>query len=118
MWVLILLLAVFVALGIVAFVVEPYDDGLVDMSMVVCAIVLLLILMTIPINRADVRTQLAQRDALQQSYTELRENPLEMATVGKDIAKWNAWLARAKYWNGTQWSWWWPDDVNQTKPIR
>jgi len=118
MWVLILLVAIFVVLAIVVFVVQPWNDELAIVGMLACGGALLIALGTIPFYRASVHDQLARRDALQQSYSELRANPLEMATVGKEIAEWNGWLASAKYWNGTQWRWWWPDDVKQTKPIR
>lgn len=118
MWVLFFLAVVFVALAIVVFVVKPWYEDLYIMGMFVCGFVMLVLLLTIPFYRADTLDRLAQRDALQQSYNELRENPLEMATVGNEIADWNGWLASAKYWNGTQWRWWWPDDVRRVKPIR
>lgn len=68
--------------------------------------------------RTDAYTLLAQRDALQRSYQTLRANPLEMASAGPRIAQWNAALARAKYWNKTQWDWYWPDEVETTEEIR
>lgn len=124
MWYLILLMIIFVLLVIVVFVVKPWHDAFSDMAIFTllvtfaCGIALIIALGTIPVYRANVHNQLARRDALQQTYNELRANPLEMASVGKEIAMWNGWLASAKYWNGTQWHWWWPDDVKQAKPIR
>lgn len=118
MWVLFFMAVVFVALAIVVFVVKPWNDEIAMFGMSLSALALFVLLLTMPVYRADVHNRLAQRDALQQSYSELRTNPLEMVTVGKEIAEWNAWLASAKYWNDTQWRWWWPDDVQQTKPIR
>lgn len=118
MWILILLVVGFVASVLTVFVVRPVNYEFAVFGMLTCGLFLLITLATIPIYRADTRDHLAQREALQQTYNKLRAHPLEMATVGKEIAEWNAWLASAKYWNGTQWRWWWPDDVKQTKPIR
>lgn len=83
------------------------------------ALVAVVLIVSIAMARADAYDQLAQRDALQATYNELRQHPgYEMATVGKDIAEWNAWLASAQYWNKTQWDLWWPDAVMSAKPIR
>jgi hypothetical protein len=63
---------------------------------------------------------IAERDSLQQSFTELRKNvsTYEMATVGKEIAQWNADLAKAKYWNDTIWDIYWPDEIMYVEPIK
>ncbi|MBS1771131.1 MAG: hypothetical protein JSS77_15890 [Acidobacteria bacterium] len=83
------------------------------------ALAAVVLIVSIAMARADAYDHLAQRDALQATYNELRSHPsYEMATVGRDIAEWNAWLASAQYWNKTQWDFWWPDAVMSAKPIR
>lgn len=117
MWILILLAIVFFSFVAWKCLADDLDDLPQIMGMAISGFSLILMVLLMAVYRADAYDHLAQRDALQQSYTELRANPLEMATVGKEIAEWNAWLASAKYWNGTQWHLWWPDAVLDAKPI-
>ena len=117
MWYLLGLLALFHAFLAWKLLSNSWDDILQVMGMAACGIPAIIMLAIIPLHRADSYSNLAQRDALQSTYAELRANPLEMATVGKQIAEWNAWLASAKYWNQTQWDWYWPDEVMDAKPI-
>lgn len=118
MWVLLLLAMGFIACAAWKHFSDEWDDFLQIMGVAVSSCSLLLMVLLMAVYRADAYDHLAQRDSLQQSYIELRSRPLEMATVGKEIAEWNAWLASAKYWHGTQWRWYWPDAVMDAKAIQ
>lgn len=116
-WILVLFL---ICIGSIIWgISDKYDDSLQCGLALFSGIILLGFLITIPLYRSDVHDQLAQRNALQNTYNNLRKNSnsYEMATVGKDIADWNAWLASAQYWHNTQWKWYWPAEVMTTKPI-
>lgn len=117
MWILAFLAVVFFSCVAWKHFSDDWDDLPQVMVMAISGVSLLLMILLMAAYRADAYDHLAQRDALQQSYTELRAHPLEMATVGKEIAEWNAWLASAKYWHGTQWRLYWPEAVMDAKPI-
>jgi hypothetical protein len=116
MWVIVGLAVLFVVFAIWKHVAGWYDE-LPMLGMMGCGGALFIIALTIPINRMSIQDALAQRDALQSTYNELRHEPLEMASVGKQVAQWNGNLASAQHWNRTQWRWWVPDAVQNTKPI-
>lgn len=109
----------FVAFMIWFLETNSWNDAPQMLGALISGIVLFIALVCIPLYRAQAYDQLAQRDALQATYNELRSHPsYEMATVGQDIAEWNAWLASAQYWHRTQWAWYWPEEVMSAKPIK
>jgi hypothetical protein len=95
---------------------EYTDAGFVS---VLCAIVsglmLALALAFIPIQRIGVHASIAEFEAVRASRAGGSE--IEAAAWRMKVAESNAWLASIRYYNGTAFDIWIPDEVEALKPI-
>lgn len=117
---------IFVAFALLLFVfclIAKFTDefnNLHDFSVVggiLTVIVMILCLVTLPFQRMDVHSRIAQFHAIEASR--LGGTPIEAAAWRMQVAEQNAWLASAKYYNHTQlFDLWYPDEVDQVEPIK
>lgn len=82
---------------------------------------LFILLIVIPIQRFDVKANIQEYEAFKKTVQISRLNELseyERAAITKDVADWNQWIARAKYYNNTFWfGVYWPNEVDKLEPF-
>ena len=123
MIVLYIFLALLVGGVISLFVLDEYETPYVFAMIVTLtsAIVLAIMLMFIPINRYDVRSDMVELAAFKETVADARKrnlDPLERAAILKDIARWNQNIASTKYANSHGWDLWIPDEVEGIEYIK
>jgi hypothetical protein len=83
-------------------------------------VVLLIFLITIPINRQSTFASIAQFKATATSLEMARKqgNVMENAALQQKVIEQNQWLAEAQFYNSSFWSLWTPAAVNNLSPIK
>jgi hypothetical protein len=80
-----------------------------------------LMLLLIPIQRMSCRDGIAQYYALKDTLTRARakgaSTEFERAAMQKEVADFNKDLASVKYWNSTQFDFWWVDELAELPPL-
>lgn len=80
---------------------------------ITATMVAVIMLVTVPIGRADHGAQVHAMKALEIQLAESRDfDPLERATIQNKVATYNTWLAKAKYYRTTMWKLWYPSEVD------
>lgn len=123
-------LLLFIVVGIIAAIVASNTsdnwsyEGLNILATVIswfCGVIALLMVIFIPIELQDRREGIVMFEAYKETVQASRKRKditdLERATILKDVAEYNAKLAKAKYLRTTQWKWWTPEEVETVKPI-
>ena len=77
-------------------------------------------LLILPINRAASYSAMAEIEALRWSVNNARErgDSLENVALQHQIIEANQWIASVQYWNDSAFDIFWPDDVDDIKPIK
>ena len=116
MTILLILLVLFVACF---FYTYWYDSDLAFVGSVFSGVILFVALIALPVNRMAVQAKIAGFHALGATAITAREadSGMEMAAYQMKVAEANQWLAGIKYWNGTMFDIWTPDEVEDLEPI-
>ena len=83
-------------------------------------VALLGVVLTLPIQHMDIRAEIDQYRATQSTLVTAREDgqTWESAAIQQEVVEANRWLANVRYWNGTVFDLWIPDEVEELKVIR
>ena len=106
------------ALGII-IAHEAYREWLELLSGILAifaGIGLLITIVSVPINRAECKSDIQQYHAFEQTITTARQSgasEAERTAILMQITKWNQELASARYWNGALFDIWIPDEYTK-----
>jgi len=120
---ILIVLAVLFVLGLIISVLVNGIDWLEIPSTVIgviAGVLLLIALISLPIERLDNHAQIVEFNAIKTTVEEARKrgNDFENAALQQKIITANGWLAKAKYYNTTVFDIWVPDKVNDLSPIK
>ena len=89
-------------------------------SLVLASFLTLTIVISLPNERMVRKAWIQQYYAVEQTLSESRINisELERATLIRNTIEINKELANMKYWNGTIFDYWIPDEVMKLKPLK
>jgi len=94
------------------------DAGIMLMAFAV--ILLVVYLVTLPLVRIDINSQIAEYKSVESTLNQAREdnNQLENVALQHKIIEKNEWLAGQVYWNSTLFDLCIPDEILELKPLR
>lgn len=114
---IILVSLVLLAVGLLIFHFLDYDwEGLGVVFCLAGGLGLALCVLTIPLNRMAWQSSFVEVEAIRQSRETATE--IESAAWRMKAAEVNAHLASGRYYNGTLFDLWIPDQINQVEPIQ
>lgn len=83
---------------------------------------LFLLVISIPITRAEGHEKLARlkafRESVQRARADKSLSEIERAAILSQIVNWNEWLASERYWKGGMWDLWHVDEVLTTEDLK
>lgn len=89
-----------------------------QMGCFLTAFLMAMCVITIPISRMKTHSGIAEFNAVRDSRALVQGTPeIEAAAWRMEVAKANRWLASKKFYNGTVFDLWTPDEVESLKPI-
>ena len=125
MLLLIILTVLSFGCGFLVYSMEDISDNtLVIIPGAICmisGILLLVALISLPVNRLAVRADIARLQSVQQTLDQARGNKdiseFELAAIQKEIIEVNANLAECQYYNKTMFGLWYHDEIKDVKPV-
>jgi len=76
-------------------------------------------LICLPISYYGIKAEICEFRATQETILANQSKQiLERAAISQKIIEQNQWLAKNKYWNGTLFDIWIPDEITEMKPLR
>lgn len=121
-----ILIFIFAAMIVIGTVLGKYASWGSDLGFLafllttIGCILLVLCLITIPLNHMEVESNIARYEAIKQTAATARESGdgYEAAAFRMKVAYVNAEIASAKYYNNTVFDIWFPDAVEDLQPIQ
>ena len=100
--------------------IDHWDTFGPDIVMVLSGLFLAIAIAGIPLNKLGVRANIERFYAIADTaeYARSSGDALEGAAFRLKIAEANQWLAEAKYWRGTTFWIYWPDEIDDMEPIK
>lgn len=113
-------LSIATVLSVIWCVSEPSDE-IALVSAGVSVLLLGICLIALPFNHYSGNAEIQRYYALKESYESSRSEKIsefERATIAQKIAEYNADIASVKYWNGTIFDIFIPDELAELDPLK
>jgi len=127
MGIILLLVGLLVVAGIALYFGRRFYKDWLEISAVVVGITvafgLVVVCMVLPINRAVIRANIAQFQAvaatLETARTDEDISSFELAALQQKVIDYNAWLAYIQYWQRNGWVGWFnPEEIRDLKLLK